>query len=231
MAQIIAKALTLASPGSLAEGRLLAHYGWELGRVEGDYAAAQGAFNRALAIAQDAGDAGLELSTLTRSADVDLFHLRLGESSTKSLECIELAVRAGDTYEEAIARLTATRTLIIRGEGAEAQTQASTLLALGERVGNRYWLGMGTALHQNSDLACLRGDWSKGRDLAKDAQALASQDPITSSILAMLEYETGNFSEGEAYLERLLEIMALAPPPPTGCLLLSHNGNSLCGPR
>ncbi|MFQ6028459.1 MAG: tetratricopeptide repeat protein, partial [Dehalococcoidia bacterium] len=216
MTQILGKALTLVSPGSLPEGRLLSHYGWELARVEGDYAAAQAAFNRALAIARDAGDANLELSTLTRSADVDLFQLRLAESSTKSLESIELAVRAGDTYEEASARLTASRALILRGEGVEAQTQASALLALGERVGNRHWLGMGTALalHQNSQLACLKGDWSQGRDLAEEALALAPQDPLVLSRLAILEYETGNFSQGEAYLERLLKIMALAPPSP-----------------
>ena len=59
MTQVLGKALTLASPGSLAEGRLLSHYGWELGRIEGDYAAAQGAFSRALAIARDAGEAGV----------------------------------------------------------------------------------------------------------------------------------------------------------------------------
>ena len=32
--------------------------------------------------------------------------------------------------------------------------------------------------------------------------------------LAMLEFETGNFSQGETYVERLLEIMAQTPPGP-----------------
>jgi tetratricopeptide (TPR) repeat protein len=94
--------------------------------------------------------------------------------------------------------------------------EAGTGRTLGERLGNWHWLGAGTALALllNSELACLKGDWSKGRDLAEDALALASQDPLTLSKLAILEYETGNFSQGAAYLERLLEILALAPPSP-----------------
>ncbi|MFQ6026936.1 MAG: hypothetical protein ACE5Q6_05400, partial [Dehalococcoidia bacterium] len=209
MTRIIGKALTLVAPGSLAEGRLLARYGHELGRVEGDYTAAQEAFNRTLAIARDLGDAGLELATLTRSSDVELFQMRLPESLAKSLEGIELAVRAGDIYEEVRARMSSTRALTYMGEGAAAQTHATALLTLGERLRDRYWLFF--AFQLNSILACLRGDWSKGRDLAGDALAVAPQDPGASANMAMLEYETGNFGQGEATLERLLEIIAQVP--------------------
>ncbi|MFQ6029624.1 MAG: hypothetical protein ACE5Q6_19275, partial [Dehalococcoidia bacterium] len=213
MTRIFHQALTLVAPGSLSEGRLLAHYGYELGRVEGDYPAAQEAFDRALAIARDHGDVGLELNTLTNSSDVDMFQLRLEDSSTKSLEAIDLAVRVGDIYSEASARHTATRAFTLQGEVTEAQTQASAFLALGERLRNRFWRV--TALGYNSVLACLRGDWSKGRDLAEDALAITPLDPIISTSLAMPEYGTGNFGQGEAHLERLLEIMAQSPPGPS----------------
>ncbi|MFQ6030525.1 MAG: hypothetical protein ACE5Q6_23885, partial [Dehalococcoidia bacterium] len=173
MNQMLQKALTLVDPGSLAEGRLLSQHGWELARLGGDYAAAQDAFNRAMTIARDTGDEGLELNTLTRSADVGYLQLRLVESSMKSMEGVELAVRANDTYNEATARLSATRAFMLQGEGDEAQTQASALITLAERVRNRFW--QLTALIVNSQLACLRGDWSKQRNLAEEALALTSQ--------------------------------------------------------
>jgi DNA-binding CsgD family transcriptional regulator/tetratricopeptide (TPR) repeat protein len=204
LTRITREALTLVSPGSLGEGRLLSRLGFELGRVEGDDAKAQEAFNRALAIARDIGDDGLTLNILSNSSFLDVYQLRLKEASTKSLEAIELAVRSGDAYEEASVRLTATRALIIMGEGETAQTQAAAYLALGERVRNRYWLQF--ALLINSGLALLRGNWSKGRDLSEDALAVAPHATATTQ-LAMLEFETGNFSQGEAHLEQLLELM------------------------
>ena len=132
--------------------------------------------------------------------------------TNKSLDAIELAVRAGDTYNEFKARRNATRALMVKGEGTAAQTQAAAFLTLGERVRDRAVLF--AALHANSFLACVRGDWSKGRQLDADALAVASQDPGAIGNFAMLEYETGNFSQGEVYLERLLEIIAQAPPGP-----------------
>jgi tetratricopeptide (TPR) repeat protein len=209
MAQIIGKALTLVPPNSPVEGGLLSHYAWELGRIEGDYPAAKVAFDRALVIARDIGDAVLELRALTRSADVDLFQLHFAESLTKSLKCVELAVDVGDTYEEASARLTASRSLLFRGEGPKAQPQVSALLALAERVGDR-WLGT-AGIHQSSFIASLNGDWSKARDLASDAIEMAGQDPVLPAILALLEYELGNFDQGKTYLDRLLDIMLLTP--------------------
>jgi len=44
--------------------------------------------------------------------------------------------------------------------------------------------------------------------------ALAPDDPMPLALLAMLENEVGDFSKGNHYLERLLEVMALAPPGP-----------------
>ena len=204
--QIIPRALTIVAPGSLSEGRLLARFGWLQGRVEANYTAAQETFNRALSLSREDGDTGLELRILTYSAEVDWFHFRLAESGSKSLECIELAVHSGDTYAEGSARHTGTRALMMAGEGAKAQAENSAYLAFGERPGERFWLV--NALESNCQLACLRGDWGRGRELAQKAQTLAFNDPAAPMSLAMLEFETGNISRGEMHLDRLLEIMA-----------------------
>lgn len=138
MNRIIREALTVVVPGSLAEGRLLDRFGFELGRTEGKDAAGQKAFNRALAIARYAGNAGLELNIVTSSTDSDCYQLRLKEAATKSLEAIEQAVRAGDTYNEAHPRLTTVRALMVLGRGKAAKSHASSLLAVGERLRDRY---------------------------------------------------------------------------------------------
>jgi tetratricopeptide (TPR) repeat protein len=73
-----------------------------------------------------------------------------------------------------------------------------------------------TALEFNSRLACLQGDWSSGRILVERGVALAPRDANGLVDATDLEYQTGNFSQGEAYLERLLEAMAHTPPGPRG---------------
>ncbi len=214
LTQIIAKALTLVSPGSVEEGRLLSRYGMELGRVEGDYEASQKAFDQAITIARNLGDAILEMNTLASSADVDFFQLLPESTLSKSLKCVEMALSNDETYAEVSARLSATRALMLTGRCEEALEHAKVLLTLGERLGDRYWLV--TALEYNSKLACLQGDWSSGRSLGERGVALAPRDANGLVDATHLEYQTGNFSQGEAYLERLLEAMAHTPPGPRG---------------
>lgn len=57
-------------------------------------------------------------------------------------------------------------------------------------------------------MACLKEDWSQGRELALNTLQLSSRDNAPVLRLAILEYETGNFTKGEAYLEQLLELRA-----------------------
>ena len=99
---------------------------------------------------------------------------------------------------------------ILTGEGAAAQIQVSAYQDVGDRLRDRYRLV--NALELNSTLACLQGNWSKGRNLAEEALKQAPQDPNILVILALLEYETGDFSQGKTYLESLLEVMARVPP-------------------
>ena len=202
---------------SLAAGRLLASYGVELGRVEGNYEEASRAFDQARSIARNQGDDALELTTLAASADVDYFHLREEDSLSKSLECVDLAVRAGDAYVEARARSTAFRGLLQRGQSEAAEAHASALLPLGDRVQDRYW--QVTGLHLNARLAHVRGDLATSRDLEERAWALTPGDPLSAATLSLVEYESGNFTQGEAYIESLLGIMQQAPPGPTSAYM------------
>jgi tetratricopeptide (TPR) repeat protein len=114
--ELISHAMTLVAPDSLAAGRLQVRNGWDLGRMKGDYAGAQRAFNQALAIALSHRDTDLEMNALAASAEIDVFHLRCRESVEKSLRAIELAQRADDPRAEIQARQRTTLALTIIGD-------------------------------------------------------------------------------------------------------------------
>ena len=74
-------------------------------------------------------------------------------------------------------------------------------------------------LIENARLARLRGDLATGRDLQERAMALAPGDPLITAALSLIEYESGDFTQGEAYIESLLGIMEQAPPGPTSAYM------------
>ncbi|MFQ6026758.1 MAG: LuxR C-terminal-related transcriptional regulator, partial [Dehalococcoidia bacterium] len=208
--RIIQQALTLVSQGSLIEGRLLSHYGLELGRAESDYEGAQEAFYKALAVARECGSAELELNVLSQWGDVDLFQLNLAESSAKCLAAIHQSAATGGGYNEAFAHMNYARALMLQGNGVEAQAQMAHFRRMGERLRDRYWLA--GSLYTDSWVNCLLGDWVQARSLAETALELAPQDANSIISLVMSEYETGNFGQGESQLQSLLETMPLSPP-------------------
>jgi DNA-binding CsgD family transcriptional regulator/tetratricopeptide (TPR) repeat protein len=204
IAQYVVRALKLVPPDSHQAGRLLSTYGAELGRVENDYQGAQEAFTRALAIAQRHGDLALEVRTLAASANVDFFHLRPQGALDKARRIIELAHRIGDDQAAWSAHLDAARALLQMGEGAAAQQHASTALELAEKLRDR--LRLAQACRVNTTACCHQGYWRRGRDFSDRGLGEAPQDVSALLPRALLEYETGDFNCGEAYLERLLEV-------------------------
>jgi DNA-binding CsgD family transcriptional regulator len=207
VAGFIPRALKLVPPDSLAAGRLLCSYGAELGRVEGDYENAQAAFAQALAIARREGDLALEVRTLAEAADVDHFHLRFQEDLEKARRAIALAGRLGDHQAAWQAHLDAARTLTITGEVGGAQQHAAAALELAERLRGRYQLAL--SFRWNATLLRLQGGWQGAREFCDRGLAVAAQDVNLLSERVLLEYEVGDFGQGEAYLERFL---ATIPP-------------------
>jgi DNA-binding CsgD family transcriptional regulator len=207
VAGFIPRALKLVPPDSLAAGRLLCSYGVELGRVEGDYENAQAAFAQALAIARREGDPALEVRTLATAADVDFFHLRLQEGLEKARRAIALAGRLGDQQAAWQAHWDAARTLTITGEAGGAQQHAAAALELAERRRGRYQLAM--SFRENARLLRLQGNWQGAREFSERGLAVGPQEVTLLGERALLEYEVGDFGQGEAYLERFL---ATIPP-------------------
>ena len=146
-----------------------------LGLQEGDYPGAKEAFNRALAIARQEGDTGLETWTLASASYVDIFHLNRQDGLEKSLRAIRLAHHIDDPRTEALARFWAANVLSDMGDLEGARTHASSGLAPAERLRDRQRLA--SAFWVNGNLHQSKGDWSPARDFGDRGLAALSTDP------------------------------------------------------
>jgi tetratricopeptide (TPR) repeat protein len=213
MGQLIARALALVPPDSPEAGHLLPTYGRDLGLQESDYEGAQVAFGQALAIAQREQDAALEIWTLVHAANVDVFHLLYPKGVEKGVRAIELAHRAEDHRAEVAARYWTVYARLYMGDLGEARRYALAMLALAERLRDRSWLA--NALVANQTISHLGGDWHAARDFSDRGLAVSPMDTRHLASRVKLEYDVGDFVQGEVYLERLLEALRLTPPGPT----------------
>ena len=213
MNPLIARALALVEPDSHQAGRLLARYGYALAHGQGNDEDAQEALGKALAIAEREGDLALEMYTLGCGVEVDASRLRAAEGLEKALRVIELGRQVYDPDSEVASRWLAAGSSISTGNLQEARLHAEAALPVAERLGNRQRLNMVLSMSVASSL--LAGDWMAARQHSDRALAVSALNPVTLSLRILLEYELGDFSQGQVYLERLLEFRSLSPPGPT----------------
>jgi len=66
----------------------------------------------------------------------------------------------------------------------------------------------------NVRLAMLAGDWDAARGFTGQGMATSPLDARLLYNQVMLEYQVGDFDQGEVYIERLLEVMQITTPGP-----------------
>ena len=209
--ELKAKALALAPPDSLEAGRILPTYLWHLGLSNGDREGAQRAFEQALAIAQRAGDKSIEMRALAYSSAIDGQNTDNVKGIEKGLQALKLAPEVNEPFAEVIAHFWLSNSLTSLGDLDAAGEHARAMLDLAERkVRDRYWLAY--ALSNNLRFCQLRGEWAPARSFSERVLDMSPSHPATLGARARLEYELGNFEQGRVYLERLVEVMRLAPP-------------------
>ena len=211
--QLPARALEIAPADSHEAARLLSFYGNVQGMEMGDYQGAQHSFDRALAIAKREGDAALEMRTLTYAAQVDLWHHRFRESVERSQRATELARAAGDFRTEVGARYWASLALRTIGDLEGLRHQASAILGPAEQLRDRYWLT--TAFATESCVPLLEGAWDDARELIDRGLNLNPMDPRLLHERVGLEFQVGNYVQGETFLERMLEVVRDSPAGPS----------------
>ena len=180
---------------------------------EGDNARAQQALNQALLIAQREHDPALELRTLVRAVNVDLFHFNFEEGVERGYRAIELAEKLGDHRSRIIVLFYLSRILEMRGDRSEAKKLAEVMLDLSRATRERY--NHINALLAMQQVTMAVGDWSTARDFNVEALGLAPLDPRLLLYRAWLEHEVGDFGEGALHLDRILELIKVVQPAPT----------------
>jgi DNA-binding CsgD family transcriptional regulator len=100
------------------------------------------------------------------------------------------------------------------GRPEEASRYAAEMLQHAERLRNRGFLA--NALLQNAIVHHIRGNWQAAREAYDRGLEVASTWFLMLGFRAQLEYEVGNFSAGQTYLDRLFEVARNTPAGPTG---------------
>ncbi len=103
--------------------------------------------------------------------------------------------------------------LMIRGDPDEAGLHATAMLVPAERLRHHFYLAR--TLFANASLAGCRGSWQAARDFSDRGLAVSPREARLLGNRLILEYELGDFSQGQIYLERLLEVVQLTAPGPT----------------
>ena len=207
------RALELVDEGSLDAGRLFSNQGQVLALQMGDYVGSQEAFESALAIARQHGDKGLEMRTLAIASHVDLYHLRPRDGLEKSSLVEALARDVDDPRSQALALFSAGIQHAFAGDAESALRHAQAAVAPAERARDRASLARAYGLSAVAHY--LTGNWSLSREYGARCLTLVPSYPVALYTGAMLEPLTGNFKEGEVYLNRLLYAVGSMPPGPS----------------
>ena len=207
---LIERALAMISPDSHQAGLLLSLHGVHFGQLEGGYDTAQESFRRALTIARREGDETLAIRTRASAAHLAYGMLRHDECLQWSLSAIELARRIADPLAEVMARYYAGGAHLIQGNIEEAARHPTELLPVAEKVRDRLWLTQ--AIWRNDTLYNLAGDWRTAREFNDRGLAISAQSLNLLCSRVLLEYEVGEFGQGEAYLNRLIKAMEFVSP-------------------
>ncbi|PKB73464.1 MAG: hypothetical protein BZY75_01755 [SAR202 cluster bacterium Io17-Chloro-G7] len=220
---LVEPAVKLAPPGSAVLARLLSIFGRVMGFEEGRYDRAEEAFDQALAITEQLGDAALEMSILANAANAQYFHYHLPESLRASLRSIELASHVDDPHSELAAHYMATNCLLSGGKLEDATQQAAAMLPQAERIRDHLWLFIANWKCENT--ASAGGQWEAARKSSDKSLAIGANAPALCTRVS-LEYQSGEFAQGRKFLEQLRERVQDSPDWP----IFEYASLALCIP-
>lgn len=153
------------------------------------------------------------MRTLLSAAEVEAFFFHYEEAISKSLEAIALLNKNDDLQSETMAHFWAGNSSMNHlGDLAMAERHIRQSIAAAEQLRNHCYLAR--ALNQMSWLLYRKGEWQAAREFSDRGLAVSSRETRLLHTRMILEYETGNFNEGEVFLRRLLEVMRLTAPGP-----------------
>ena len=153
------------------------------------------------------------MAALANAAFVDVYHLRPKESLERSSSAIELTRDLEPSVAAVIAHYSAAVFMWFTGETHRIGRHAGAGLAVAEKLRDRSSLARAVWAHEFVPNAT--GDWDTARTYSDRAQSVNPSDVRALFTRIDLEYEVGDFHQGEVFVERLLDIMRSTPPGPT----------------
>jgi DNA-binding CsgD family transcriptional regulator len=148
----------------------------------------------------------LEVQALTYAADVSGQHLHWKESVEHGLRAIALAKGNENHHSAVLSRWWTSVSLLSMGDLDGARPHSLALLDLAEKQSTPRPLSS-LGFVPIISLSCLEGDWKAGREYSNRSLKVAPPYGQILGSRVLLEYETGEFAQGEVYLERLLEVI------------------------
>ena len=213
MVQLVERALELVPSDSVEAGRLYATYGGLLSSEEASHDRGQEALSRALSIAQQVGDLGLETRSLLGSAEAAIYDANYQAAFELSQRAIPLADRIGDPRAVTLANYGAALSLVILNDLDTASRYAEASLAPAEELRHHSYIAR--ANYVNDTIHRLKGEWETARKFSNHGLTASPFDPRSLINRVLLEHEVGEFAEGDAYLLRLLATMEASEPRPS----------------
>ncbi len=216
---MIERALALVDADCLEAGGLLCLYGWGVYFETLDYCAAENAFERALTIAEHESDLQLQMHIHVKAGRMDWLECRFERALEKCSRAIELSKHFDDFVAEAWARYIASSAALRLGDLPASRIHAAPLvIQIGRLRTHPIWL---FELYRHPLTYMLEGKWQTAREL--NERALKVDEPYVPGLLqrALLEYQVGDFDQGNLFLEQFLEKLELPGKPPTANFTLA----------
>ncbi len=195
LADLRERALAVARPGTIQQGRLLAQQ------------SSPADIERALAIARREGDERLEMTALWHLAHAHLCGGEFARARSEEDEARAIAGRLGDRWGARFLLYWRCRSSALVGDLPALQESAREMLADAERAHSR--LSIAAAHQACAIVAHMTGDWDSSREHARACLRLqpgrgeTHSHEVTLATLALTEYETGNVPEAEKHLRAL----------------------------
>jgi len=178
-----------------------------------DYEGAQEAYQQGLTIAQREGDTLLELQILADGAFVDIYNLLPKNALEKVQQAARLKPDSDYLYYEAVLQYTGAVATMPMGDSDSALAYAQSSLAPAEKLRHRTWLGR--AMGGNLYVTKAKGDWTLARSYCDRGLETSPRDVRLLAPRALLEYDLGDFDQGQVFLDRLIALLDISNSGPT----------------
>ncbi len=210
--ELLERALKFAAPGSLDEGWLLSAYGRSNAGDRGDFAKGIEYQRRAVVIAREHGDIGLEMWALGRA--VTLYYLvgQHEEAIASAAAAMALAPRGGPLHAAVHTLHWDSMAYAALGRFPEAVVKAEACMAEAEKTKAPFRLMQG--LGAMTTVAAARGDWEAALELSARMSRIGAGGPgapPNAAFRAYLLAQTGQAGEARDLLAWALREVGTAP--------------------